>query len=123
MFSSNIVFRARDGHTIIDKASGRIINDTKNNNIHIGKHCWIGYGVTLLKNVTIPETNKELMELFVTLLNAGYNSNEIAKELEVTKEDIAFSLDAIQDPVSLQAPLSVRQTREGSPILPCRCGG
>ena len=27
---------------------------------------------------------------------------EIAKELEVTKEDISFSLDAIQDPVSLQ---------------------
>ena len=30
---------------------------------------------------------------------------EIAKELEVTKEDIAFSLDAIQDPVSLQEPV------------------
>ena len=39
----------------------------------------------LLKNVTIPETNKELMELFVTLLNAGYNSNEIAKELDLPK--------------------------------------
>ena len=30
---------------------------------------------------------------------------EIAKELEVTKEEIAFSLDAIQDPVSLQEPV------------------
>ena len=30
---------------------------------------------------------------------------EIAKELEVKKEDIAFSLDAIQDPVSLQEPV------------------
>ena len=30
---------------------------------------------------------------------------EIAKELEVEKEDIAFSLDAIQDPVSLQEPV------------------
>ncbi len=30
---------------------------------------------------------------------------EIAKELEVTKEDISFSLDAIQDPVSLQEPV------------------
>ena len=30
---------------------------------------------------------------------------EIAKELERTPEDIAFSLDAIQDPVSLQAPV------------------
>ena len=38
-----------------------------------------------LKNVNIPETNKELMELFVTLLNEGYNSNEIAKELDLPK--------------------------------------
>ena len=30
---------------------------------------------------------------------------EIAKELDVTIEDIAFSLDAIQDPVSLQEPI------------------
>ena len=30
---------------------------------------------------------------------------EIAKELEVTKEDIVFSLDAIQDPLSLQEPI------------------
>ena len=30
---------------------------------------------------------------------------EIAKELEVKKEEIAFSLDAIQDPVSLQEPV------------------
>ena len=30
---------------------------------------------------------------------------EIAKELEVPKEDIAFSLDAIQDPLSLQEPV------------------
>ncbi len=33
------------------------------------------------------------------------NIEEIAKELEVEKEDIAFSLDAIQDPVSLQEPI------------------
>ncbi len=30
---------------------------------------------------------------------------EIAKELEMTKEEIAFSLDAIQDPLSLQEPV------------------
>ena len=30
---------------------------------------------------------------------------EIAKKLDVKKEDIAFSLDAIQDPVSLQEPV------------------
>ncbi len=30
---------------------------------------------------------------------------QIAKELETTKEDVAFSLDAIQDPISLQEPI------------------
>ena len=30
---------------------------------------------------------------------------EIAKELGVQKEEIAFSFDAIQDPVSLQEPI------------------
>ena len=33
------------------------------------------------------------------------NIEEIAKELDVNKEEIAFSLDAIQDPVSLQEPI------------------
>ena len=31
--------------------------------------------------------------------------DEIAKELGVEKEEIAFCLDAIQDPVSLQEPV------------------
>jgi len=31
--------------------------------------------------------------------------SEVAKELEVSEEEIAFSLDAIQDPVSLQEPI------------------
>ncbi len=33
------------------------------------------------------------------------NVEEIAKELDVEKEEIAFSLDAIQDPLSLQEPV------------------
>lgn len=33
------------------------------------------------------------------------NIEKIAKELESTKEEIAFSLDAIQDPISLQEPI------------------
>lgn len=33
------------------------------------------------------------------------NIEEIAKEIGANKEDIAFSLDAIQDPVSLQEPV------------------
>ena len=37
--------------------------------------------------------------------NREANIEEIAKELEVEREEIAFCLDAIQDPVSLQEPI------------------
>jgi len=37
--------------------------------------------------------------------NREANIEEIAKELAVEREDIAFCLDAIQDPVSLQEPI------------------
>jgi len=37
--------------------------------------------------------------------NREANVDEIAKELGVEKEEIAFCLDAIQDPISLQEPL------------------
>jgi len=33
------------------------------------------------------------------------NIEEIAKQLGVNKEDVAFSIDAIQDPISLQEPI------------------
>ena len=37
---------------------------------------------------------------------------EIAKELEVDKEEIAFSLDAIQEPISLQEPVNADGTEK-----------
>ena len=37
--------------------------------------------------------------------NREANIEEIAKELAVEREEIAFCLDAIQDPVSLQEPI------------------
>ncbi len=44
-------------------------------------------------------------EKFVKENNREPTLEEIAKELEVEVEEIAFSLDAIQDPVSLQEPV------------------
>ena len=40
---------------------------------------------------------------------------EIAKELKVDKEEIAFSLDAIQEPLSLQEPAYSESTEK----IPC----
>lgn len=53
----------------------------------------LAYKVIQYKEQVIKETQKEP------------TVDEIAKALEVEKEDIAFSLDAIQSPVSLQEPV------------------
>ena len=53
----------------------------------------LAYKVIQYKESVLRETQKEP------------TIEEIAKALEVEKEDIVFSLDAIQDPVSLQEPV------------------
>lgn len=52
LFSSNIVLRTGDSHSILD-LSGKRINPSKN--IIIKNHVWIGYNVSINKNVTIEE--------------------------------------------------------------------
>lgn len=53
----------------------------------------LAYKVLIIKEKSLREKNTEP------------SIEEIAKELGVTKEDIAFCLDAIQDPISLQEPV------------------
>ena len=47
----------------------------------------------------------QLKERYIREKGREPTIEEIAKELNVEKEEIAFSLDAIQDPVSLQEPV------------------
>lgn len=53
----------------------------------------LAYKVLAIKEKALREQQKEL------------TVEEIAKELEVDKEEIAFCLDAIQEPISLQEPV------------------
>ena len=53
----------------------------------------LAYKTLTIKEKIIKETHKEP------------TVEEIAKQLGVTKEEIAFSLDAIQEPISLQEPV------------------
>lgn len=53
----------------------------------------LAYKVLAIREKALKEKQKEL------------SVEEIAKELGVTKEDIAFCLDAIQEPISLQEPV------------------
>ncbi|MFJ5161281.1 acyltransferase [Pantoea sp. NPDC088449] len=52
MFSSNILFRACDGHTIFDIKNGNVLNKSKP--IILGDHIWIGAETTFLKGSEIP---------------------------------------------------------------------
>ena len=52
----------------------------------------LAYKVLAIREKTLKEKQKEL------------TVEEIAKELGVEKEEIAFCLDAIQEPISLQEP-------------------
>ena len=54
MFSSAIDVRTGDSHSILNK-EGRRINPSAD--VCIGKHVWIGYGVTLLKGVSVAENS------------------------------------------------------------------
>lgn len=51
MLSGNIVIWTTDGHAIIDKNSGKVINQVTKT--VIGNHCWIGYGACLCKNTNL----------------------------------------------------------------------
>lgn len=51
MFARNIILRASDGHSVIDKSSKKIINYGKN--ITIGNNVWIAGNVMVLKGVNI----------------------------------------------------------------------
>ena len=55
MFGSNILIRTSDGHSIIDKETGKTLNLGKN--IKIGNHCWLATNVTVLKGVQIADNS------------------------------------------------------------------
>ena len=55
MFSSGITIYNTDGHVIFSEKSHKILNKPKF--VNIKDHVWIGKGVSILKNVSIPENS------------------------------------------------------------------
>lgn len=53
MFSSNVILRTSDEHSIIDLSKNSRINPAED--INIGNHVWIGEGVTINKGVILPD--------------------------------------------------------------------
>ena len=89
--SQNVQFSTYAVPMIIGEVK-RYLRD--NNSIRVSRSVRdLAYKVIQYKEKYIKENGKEP------------KIEEVAKELDVTKEDVAFSLDAIQDPVSLQEPI------------------
>lgn len=89
--SQNVQFSTYAVPMIIGEVK-RYLRD--NNSIRVSRSVRdLAYKVIQFKEKYIKEHGKEA------------HIEEIAKELEVSKEEIALSLDAIQDPVSLQEPV------------------
>ncbi|MEE1111221.1 MAG: acyltransferase [Alphaproteobacteria bacterium] len=53
LFSNSISIWPTDGHSILDKKTGKILNHITQP-VSIGDNCWIGEGVRILKNAQIP---------------------------------------------------------------------
>ncbi len=101
LLSSNIVFRANDGHAIYDIKTHEILNHPKR--IVIGAHVWIGEDVKVLKGTIIAENtvvatgsvvSKKFEEAFIAIggnpakvikNNINWDRKHI-KELETTVE-------------------------------------
>ena len=89
--SQNVQFSTYAVPMIIGEVK-RYLRD--NNSIRVSRSVRdLAYKVIQCKEKYIKENGKEPQV------------EEIAKELDVSKEEVAFSLDAIQDPVSLQEPV------------------
>ena len=76
---------------------GNLLSSHNNNTIHIGKHCWIGYGVTLLKNVTIPDNSIVGMNSFV--INKQFDEPNViiaGSPAKVIKHNIDWDRDIPQ---------------------------
>jgi acetyltransferase-like isoleucine patch superfamily enzyme len=52
MFSWDIVIRTSDGHAIIDRETGAVINEGRE--VRIDNHVWVSMGAIILKNAHIP---------------------------------------------------------------------
>lgn len=71
LFSSDIIFRTGDSHSILDSLGQRI---NPSSNIDIGNHVWIGNGVTVTKGASIRD---DTVIGTKSLVNKKFDENNI----------------------------------------------
>lgn len=92
LFSSDVVFRTGDSHSIIDKKGNRI---NYSDNITVGTHVWIGNRVTVLKGATIGDNSVIGTGTIVTGKQYISNSLITGVPARVIKSDINWRSENI----------------------------
>ncbi|MBE6453851.1 MAG: acyltransferase [Alphaproteobacteria bacterium] len=96
LFSCETIIRATDGHTILDKNTGEIINKFKRD-INIGNHCWIGVRSIINKNVQL---SHDTIVGSGSVVTKSFNESYIAiagNPAKIIKENVIFDWDNISD--------------------------
>lgn len=95
MFAREIMIRNNDGHIILDRKTGEVINPPED--IVIGDNVWVGMRVMVLKGAVIPKgavvgamsmVNKKFDE--ENILIAGAPAEKIRSDVEWHREDYAM---------------------------------
>lgn len=106
MFARDIMVRNNDGHVIIDKKTGEVINPPED--INIGNNVWIGMNSVILKGSNIPSgsvvgamalVNKKFDE--ENILIAGVPAKKVRSEIEWRREDYAMYLSRSENKIFL----------------------
>ena len=99
MFAREIMVRNNDGHIILDRKTGEVINPPED--IVIGDNVWVGMRVLILKGAVIPKgsvvgamsmVNKKFDEEHILI--AGAPAEKIRSDIEWRREDYAKYMKA-----------------------------
>lgn len=90
MLSSNLQFWTGDGHQVIDRTTGNILND-KPTLLRIENHCWVGFGSKILKNSQISKNSIIATESVVTKKFDSENIIIAGNPAKVVKNNIDWN--------------------------------
>lgn len=116
MFSSNILLRSNDGHSIFDVTTGKNINSSydigKSRKIIIGNHVWVGMRSTILYNTRIRDGS------FIgamSLVNGEVPNNCIAAgvPVRIIRRNIAWSREKVTEDILTCGQDYIHMTEEG----------
>ena len=96
MFSDNVTIWCADGHALIDKKTGDVIN-LPPSCLKIGNHVWVGYGAKIIKNAELPDNS--VLSAF-SLLTKKYTEKNIVlggTPAKIIKTNIAWSRSSCED--------------------------